>query len=217
MKKVLLLPLMAIMLASVSCNKEKNMIKETNNPDQNAKSVLMSEEIDDYTFVDMLKYSDSFQRYLFQHMKPETQARIWREKMDYLITNYYANNSNVKAVLESIKPYLTTELYSGDVPGNFSDLENQWVTSLVSEIGYDDTRNMMSTMSGGIPYEVPTPNGPDYPAPDGIKCECSTGSDWCFGHTYCKFKDKNCASSGSKGCGTFWGWSCDGRCAIGQQ
>ncbi|GFF41903.1 hypothetical protein IFM58399_06426 [Aspergillus lentulus] len=74
----------------------------------------------------------------------------------------------------------------------------------ISAFGFKDAKSLLATMDNKPLRTRDDENG-------GIQCGCSTQSDWCDSGYHCV--GGGCTQTGS-GCGTLYGYPCDGLCSI---
>jgi hypothetical protein len=139
---------------------------------------------------------------------------LWKAKYAMILSQNTSLTKEQRKFVIEVYNYLKPELF---IDG--SDYRNQFATSKEREIrnkaiqlfGFERGRWLLTdptVPSETAMYELmPAPeDGGDY----SLKCQCSTKSSYC-GSNY------DCVSSSceqSEGCGTFWTYTCNGRCVI---
>ncbi|WP_341908065.1 bacteriocin fulvocin C-related protein [Fluviicola taffensis] len=188
------------LLIIVSCSKNQN-----NPVISKSKAVENFEKIGE----------QSNQRMTFSLMTSQEQEAIVSQHISFCIQYFHLNNTQVQ-ILNEAKTNLH-EIFTSqnpetsqvmiklekDIQKYFSTL-NPYVQGLLFD-------SMVNSEEDIANMPVADPNTP-------VNCTCSTQSNWCSGWGQGSLVNCNtsaCNIEHKRGCGTFWGWSCKGKCTIG--
>lgn len=199
----------AAALLFIACKKESKAFKESANPDENVKNVMMNAKlINDYTLADMQTYTFATQPLIFASMTPENKTRLVKERIDFAI----AKETNATSIqkLNQLKSMITVADYSANPDPIHAAAIDTYIETMIPWFGYEKTRMLVRSW-GNEGTEIAGGGA-------STKCTCSSESDWCgLGGgpgVSCKAKADDCLKT-SGGCGNFWKSDCDGKCAIG--
>jgi len=207
MKSILTSALLLTVLLLSSCKKETMPFKESENPDQNHKSVMMlSDDINNYTLSDIQAYTPETQQLVFAVLTAENKARLVKERIDFAIAQ--ESDQSVIDHLNGLKQLVSAGLYAADRDPGIIEPVMTYIESIVTAVGYDKLKSIVTTWGGSGTVDH-TPSGMVGYAQD---CKCSSGDDWCSGIGKCANPDCNKASWG---CGTLFWAKCDGICTLG--
>lgn len=153
---------------------------------------------------------------IFKALSPEKKAEMFLEKYDDLISSGLYSGEKL-AYIERSKDFISADSFKERtgkqrVPSNHGEIvihtkegpnhfEFYELSIILNELG-----DIISPRaSGGFGSSLGGGGG-------GIPCECSTQSDWCADPGKCY--STRCNIESSSGCGTFWKYSCGGKCAV---
>lgn len=160
-------------------------------------------------------FDQGAQRMAFSLLSSDEQVNIAKSHIDFCI-NYFHLNSNQINVLNTTKQNLS-KIYQTNDPEHCPELiqlENDirqyfsQVNEATQQLIFD---SMVNSEEGVANMPIADPNTP-------TNCNCSTQSNWCSGWGQGSVVNCNtsaCNITHKKGCGTFWGYSCKGKCTIG--
>lgn len=196
--------LVACSLLFTACKKETTAFKESSNPDENVKNIMVyAKLVNEYTLSDLHTYTEETQRMIFQEMNSDNKARIFRERIDYAID--METDNNVISHLLVLKGKITPDVFEMNIDS--SDEIEQYIEYIIPIVGYDKVKIITTTLGNSAMIS----NGGGGSAVL-KKCNCNDLQDWCFGSPYAaNCKNGNCLGSMS-GCGNIWRRACDGRC-----
>ncbi len=187
-----------VLLATVACSKSANVKTER------------SEAVE--SFQNLEKSTD--QRMAFSLLTVNEKVDLAKEHIDFCIS-YFNLTSTQVGILQNVKSNLR-DIYSSSDPENEHALialalDIQQYFSNLSDRDGQIIFDSMVTDEDGV-------NGIATHNPDKIvSCTCSSKSNWCSSSPYgpritC---DKSaCNDQTSSGCGTLWGYACNGKCNI---
>lgn len=198
--------LVACSFLFTACKKESTAFKESSNPDENRKNVMVNAKlINDYTIADMQTYTFETQRLIFSELTPENKARLVKERIDY--AKQKATQNATITILNHLKSMISSSNYAENPDEmQISAIETYIEQNLVPLLGYETTRMLVTSWGN---------QGPQYIGGSGglgpNDCSCSKTSDWCSGIGKCS--DAICEKG--NGCGTFFQYKCNGECSLG--
>lgn len=198
--------LIACSILFTACKKESTAFKESSNPDENRKNVMVNAKlINDYSITDMQTYTLETQRLIFAELTPENKARLVKERIDYAIQ--HATINSTITILNQLKSMISSSNYieNPDV-SQILAIETYIEQNLVPLLGYETSRMLVTSWGN---------HGAQYIGGGGSlgpnDCSCSKTSDWCSGIGKCS--DATCEKG--NGCGTFFQYKCNGECSLG--
>ncbi|MBN8697326.1 MAG: bacteriocin fulvocin C-related protein [Bacteroidetes bacterium] len=209
MKKIVL-SLFAIGMLSaivVSCQKEKEKIE--NNSSVARKTSFNGSNQDSHSMrIELLSFGKDEQKQLFNTLKPEQKAGLWKDKINEVLNKNDFNNYQME-LLKELLNNISKELY---IPGSMQEKQfkevfhKEWIAKAKGQFIFDDLVIIVGSLDTFENNKGPISGGGGDRVDD---CECSTSSDWCSMNMTCK--TSRCIDS-AHGCGTLWTYSCKGMC-----
>lgn len=226
--KIKLILAMILSFIIISCNKEVRDSVETGSqkgtepaPEFKSKSTNQfqglnddfdrwyeqnSDRLDEVVRTEIIAFEDlEVQVMIFNVIPPERKAFVWREKFDELLeSNHYDNKQ--KAFINSLKARAKTNLYKNpnvaEAQINYFNKRREFGANLFSD---EELRSIMINLDN---------ISPAISGSGASLCKCSTDSDWCDVPVAAGTCSGDCGLSTSSGCGTLWGYSCNGICVF---
>lgn len=206
MKKSLLVLILSG-LTFVSC--EKTEQKNQTSSNQNSATSVAKE----FSNTD----DEMEQRMYFSLLSNSEKIEIARNHFNYCLNNSskFPLSSAQRTFADNLKNNLK-KIFNGVAPKEnqfFKQIEKDIAILFPSQefslLGYYLFDTMISSDEDFNSVPIPNPNG-------GIICKCSTTSNWCSSGTSLKIKCSTdlCSQQTFDGCGTLWGYKCDGICNL---
>ncbi len=155
------------------------------------------------------------QRLAFNLLTVTEKAALAKEHIDFCISYFNLSTTQI-SILENVKSDLK-DIYSSTDPENEPCLIqlaldiDQYFTNLSDLDGQLIFDSMVTNEEGVNEMIVYNPDK------GGTGCTCSTKSSWCSSSPYGPriLCDKSaCMNTTTWGCGTLWGYACNGKCNI---
>ncbi len=207
MKKSLLI-LILTGLTIVSCEKTEQKIQTSPNQNTSASVTKNFSEFDD----------EMEQRMYFSLLSNTEKIEIARTHFNYCLNNSskfpltIAQRNfviNLRNNLNQI--YVSTPTEENNYLKQVElDIAQLFPNQEFSLLGFYLFDTMISSDEDYNNIPIPDPNA------GGVECKCSSSSNWCSSGTGFKIKCSTdlCNKKTYKGCGTLWGYSCDGICNL---
>lgn len=188
------------LLLIVSCSKN-----------QNNSVILKSKAVENFEKIG----EQSNQRMTFSLMTSQEQEEVVSQHITFCIQYFHLNSaqvqilneakSNLHEIFTSQNPETSQVMIKleGDIQHYFSSLD-LYIQGLIFD-------SMINSEEDIANMPIADPNTP-------TNCTCSTQSNWCSGWGQGSLVNCNtnaCNIEHRRGCGTFWGYSCKGKCTIG--
>jgi hypothetical protein len=168
-------------------------------------------------YEDFAQYPLAYRRAIFAELSAAQRSKLWCEHLaSYRASKGAGLSQDQEQVLDSAMRLARD--HTTFTPGTPGRAQREKALSDLSEValtayGEDEARALLATLGPAQVNVMPLAGCPG--------CECSTASDWC-GPGYCcpNFDCANvghgstCGCSSNGGCGTFWGYDCNGMCAY---
>lgn len=165
-----------------------------------------STRLEEVTRDEILSFEDEEVRVMiFNVIPPNRKAFVWNEKYDELLrSNLY--NEKQREFIISIRNEVQEEFYSNPQLAKtklkFFNTRRKFGSSLFEDV---ELRSIMINLDNIAPAIA---------SGGGKICKCSEVSDWCGSPIDAGDCSGACGSQSSSGCGTLWGYPCDGRCRF---
>ena len=216
--------LFAIIVNS-NCGQKDSALETLNKPESQQtatkKPLTRVDDPNSISYDQIRLFSQTSQKLVFNKMNSSNKGRIWLERISYA-ASLYRNSVKKEKILE-LKTFISSELYSNKLQINTLERSiNIWINDNTELLGYNNLRLILTTLSelsftsesteefSEITYMVNP--CPPCDTGDPNACTCSTSSDWCSGSNICG-TGYGCNVT-SSGCGTFWAYSCNGKCGM---
>ncbi|MBP6022062.1 bacteriocin fulvocin C-related protein [Ferruginibacter sp.] len=180
------------LIALISCNKSPDLIAKD--------EVTISKTA--ITQILNISNNQQAQRSMYNLLSANEKSEIWMQKFTGFL-NENNLNSKQKLFVQRIKNLMTPQFFvNNSIKEKVNEPELK--ATAINLFGVDVAFSLLCTLE-----KSPIPNTVD---PGGTDCTCSKSSDWCGQYTTCL--GAICTETNS-GCGTFWSYSCTGRCQTG--
>ena len=190
--------LVACSLLFTACKKESTAFKESSNPDENRKNIMIyAKEINEYTIEDMQTYTEESQLLIFQTLTPENKERIIKERIDFAI-DLETDQTNIN-MLNTVKGMIDESLFSTGGNPTLRETLLNYTETMIPVLGYEKVMFISRTWGG---------SGTTQTTGLSTDCRCSYASSYCLPGASCV--TYTCGQK--EGCGTWWQYTCDGTC-----
>lgn len=216
-----------LLLNIVSCNKDfkddKGNIQTSPNSELNPKNIinnpyhgirddfdnwfeLNNHRLDEIVRSEIISFEDpEIQVMIFNVIPADRKAFVWNEKYNKLLESDFYDTEQ-KSFINSLKEKATTSFYSDvDVANNLIDYFNNKRENGLELFDNEELKSLMINLDNA---SLAISGG------GGLLCKCSSDSDWCDFTVDAGTCSGGCDIVSSGGCGTMWGYPCDGRCRF---
>ncbi len=132
---------------------------------------------------------------------PEEKEEFWRNHVEEFLNEHGGGfNQQQQDYIQDLLDYISPEIFDTTTTEYAAFIATDGVTitdNAITLFGAEMSFTLLVYDDGGV-------------SDSALKCNCSTKSDWCSVNNYCLEGRSNCTAQ--TGCGTFWGYKCNGRC-----
>ncbi len=158
------------------------------------------------SYDELITYSQAYRKAIFQASPAAVRSKLWVEHIEsYRAAHPVLASAKSDVLARAATMAATTSIFSPgasrrEVHAQLSGLR----ASVASEFGPDEAFSILAMLGPGTrPARV---------APMDSTCQCATADSWCDSNTTCQ---NYVGCDQVTGCGTFWGYTCDGLCYNG--
>src|SRR5690606_32798001 len=160
---------------------------------------------------EILDFQNSLTRkQIFNSLTPRAKAKVWQDKLNEFMVKY-SLTSNQKNFVTKFGSYINDELWEKQIDQPLHNELNSLRNEGAFEFGNGEIlRVLMADIDNDIDFVGIAFN----PWIVHVSCECNMKSDWCG---FPSNDGSSCSAvdgCGSRGCGTFWVYDCNGNCRM---
>ncbi|MCX6313822.1 MAG: bacteriocin fulvocin C-related protein [Sphingobacteriales bacterium] len=153
----------------------------------------------------LYKLSVPEQKVSYSLLSPLEKQAVWLNKFELIKVNETMQDAQAKFIDKCIL-FINTNFLFDKIPLQTNQELEELRESAIALFGQEKAAFLLATI------ELPNSTGNNVgnvAIPPPIKCNCSKLSDYCLTGT-CASTTPNCETK--EGCGTFWAYTCDGKC-----